>query len=238
MNNETDEEAIGGLANEFLSAHHAHRTRVRNDSHQHFKSILRAHQLSLTAIVSFQDQAGGLKFNSGNGNVDGRMGLIAQFIQGIALAFSATSEGLYPQAANLMKQELETILAIAEYEEGKRKEKKTPQFKGKMTGWAKHYGRLNELAHPSRSEIVQNFAYYSDGMGRLAGPTTIPQYNAEAYRRLLGTQALMMTVLFVQMKKLYQEVFYIMPDDADDGLIRSAVQILTEEKIAVSRMKV
>jgi hypothetical protein len=40
----------------------------------------------------------------------------------------AIAEGLYSQAAALLKQEMETIEAIHEFETGKRRDRKTPQI--------------------------------------------------------------------------------------------------------------
>ena len=47
--------------------------------------------------------------------------LVASFFQGVDITETAISEGLYGQAAALLRQELETIAALEEVELGRRR---------------------------------------------------------------------------------------------------------------------
>ncbi len=217
------------LADEFLANHLGYRNDARRRGQEQHKLLCAAHQRALSAVVSYQQRIQGQGFDATSKSLNERMALAAQFIQGIGITESAISEALYPQAANLMKQQLETLLAIDEIEEALRRDGKTPGFKGKLRRWGKFYGRLNELAHPSRHEVIKQFAFHFTKES--SGPTPIPQYDRETFARLYGTQALMLCIFFVHLEKLFVEAFYIGSDDVEHALVVSAKDILLAEGI-------
>src|SRR5260370_38912120 len=89
--------------------------------------------------------------------MEGRLTLTAQFIQGIDICEVAISEALYSQAAALLKQELETLAAIEEFENDRRKDGKTPKIgKGIMRAFGPIYSELNNIAHVSRKHIARS----------------------------------------------------------------------------------
>ena len=113
------------------------------------------------------------------------MGLIAQFILGTEITNTAILEGFYPQAANLLKQEIETIAALEECAQGKRVSGVNPRVSVLPIEWRKAYGNMNKLAHPSEHDLLNAFsAYQSDDS---YGPTTVPQYREIDGRSLLYT---------------------------------------------------
>ena len=93
----------------FLKQHAEHRSKIREFSKAANKNLLTAHQLAFSAVISYQDRIQGQKYEANDPSIKGRMGLIAQFIQEVELTETAISEGLYANAANLLKQELETL---------------------------------------------------------------------------------------------------------------------------------
>ena len=211
----------------FLENHLKHRREIREKSKGSNKELLTAHQLAFSAIISYQNRIQGLRYEAVDLAIKGRMSLLAQFIQGIDLTETAISEGLYANAANLLKQELEIIAAFDEHRDGIRLDGKTPRFKGMLAGFGRRYGELNEIAHPTRQEIVESLSTFSD-KGRY-GPTTIPQFNAELYQIFYGTQAMFFIMLLGRMRSLFLEVFGLDYSEAEVRLATSALKILIDQ---------
>jgi len=191
--------------------------------------LLTAHQLAFSSVISYQDRIQGRTYEAVEPSIKGRMGLIAQFIQGVEITEAAISEGLYAIAANLLKQELETLGAIEEYETGRRQDRRLPRFSGRISGFGKRYGEFNEIAHPTKQEIVENLTSYSQG--NLYGPTTIPQFNEELYRIFYGNQTIFLVFLLDQMQSLFKEVFGCELDSQEISLASNALRLLFEEGI-------
>ena len=104
------------------------------------------------------------------------MSLTAQFIQGIDVCETAISEGLYSQAAALLKQEMETIEAVHEYETGQRRDRTTPRL-NLLRGFGRAYGEFNNYAHASVEDIHKSIVHFEEGS--ISGPSVIPQYQRE-----------------------------------------------------------
>lgn len=161
--------------------------------------------------------------------LEARSFLVAQFIQGIELASTAISEGLYPQAANLLKQKIETLAAIDEYEAGKRKEGKTPNIKNLIGNFGYTYGQFNEIAHPSNRMIVEKLSSFSDGDHY--GPSTVPQFDPDLFQRLIGLHATLIFMLFGRMQRIFLELFGVDWDLHEVRQAKKAHQILIEQNI-------
>lgn len=213
----------------FLQKHSEHRMEIRSQSAKSNKNLLTAHQLSLAAVVSYQNRIQGIKFRAEQAHIKGRMALVAQFIQGIDVTETAISEGLYAQAANLLKQELETLASMEEFEVSARKDGQTPKFRGRLSGFGRRYGEFNEIAHPTRQEVVEQLSSFTDG--DRYGPTTVPQFNAELFQMLYGNQAMFIAMLFGHMQPLFVEVFDVDWDDAETRLASTSIRILIDEGI-------
>lgn len=213
----------------FLQNHTDHRKSIRDQSASSNKKLLTAHQLAFAAVVSYQNRIQGIKFHAEEAHIKGRMALFAQFIQGIDITETAISEGLYAQAANLLKQELETIASIAEFEVKARADGQTPKFRGRLSGFGRRYGEFNEIAHPTRQEVVERLSSFVEG--DRYGPTTIPQFDAGLFQMLYGNQAMLIAMLFGQMRPLFIEMFGVDWDDAESRMASTAIRILIEEGI-------
>lgn len=222
-------EARSQIVGPFLQNHSHHREKIRAHSANSNKNLLTAHQLALAAVVSYQNRIQGLTYHADEAHIKGRMALVAQFVQGIDITETAISEGLYAQAANLLKQELETLASIEEFEVNARDDGRTPKFRGRLSGFGRRYGEFNEIAHPTRREVVEQLTSFSDG--DRYGPTTIPQFNSELFQMLYGNQAMLIAILFGQMQPLFVEVFGVDWDDAETRLASTAIRILIDEGI-------
>lgn len=214
---------------DFLENHKKYRAEIRKKSKDSNKNLLTAHQLAFSAVISYQNRIQGIRFEAQPHSIEGRMTLIAQFIQGVELTETAISEGLYANAANLLKQELETIAAIDEYEAGNRRDGKAPRFRDRLAGFGPRYGELNEIAHPTRKEIVESLSTFSDK--ERYGPTTIPQFNSALYHILYGNQVMFLVMLFPRMRSVFVEVFGVDIDDEETRMGTSALGILIKEGI-------
>ena len=68
---------------------------------------------------------------------------------GINLSYLAIVDGLYPQAANLQKQQIETLARLEEITADTHREGKPPNVNQKsLPGLGCAYGKLNDAAHP------------------------------------------------------------------------------------------
>ena len=213
----------------FIEKHKEHRVEIREKSKATNKNLLTAHQLAFSAVISYQNRIQGIRYEAKDDSIKARMSLNAQFIQGAELTESAISEGLYANAANLLKQELETLAAFDEYEAGDRRDGKTPSFRDRLAGFGRRYGEFNEIAHPTRQEIVESLSTFSDK--EFYGPTTIPQFNSNIYHMFYGNQALFLVMLFVRMRSVFIEVFDVDWDEEEARLATSALRVLVEEGI-------
>lgn len=217
------------IASDFLQMHSKHRKRIRSQSIKSNKNLFTAHQLALAAVVSYQNRIQGKQYRAEEAQVKGRMALVAQFMQGIDITETAISEGLYAQAANLLKQELETLASMEEFSMSARKDGQVPRFRGRLSDFGRRYGEFNEIAHPTRQEVVEQLSTFSDG--DRYGPTTVPQFNGELFQMLYGNQALFISMMFAQMRPLFVEVFGVECDDAEVRLATNAIRILIDEGI-------
>lgn len=101
---------------------------TNNKSKNGYGRLLDAHMMATSAVGSMIIRKNIVPGKT-TPSISGRLSLIASFIKGIPLCEQAISNGLYEQASNLLKQELESIAAIEEYAENSRKNRKTPNVK-------------------------------------------------------------------------------------------------------------
>ncbi|PKP68450.1 MAG: hypothetical protein CVT83_05375 [Alphaproteobacteria bacterium HGW-Alphaproteobacteria-5] len=111
-------------------------------------------------------------------DVQGQAALIAHFVQGVDLCETAIVEGLYPQAATLLRQQHEIIAAVEEFTEGRRKDGKTPHATiGVLRDMGRVYGDLSGGAHVSHANLLKNFVIMEIGQNN--GPSLLPIYHHE-----------------------------------------------------------
>ncbi len=217
------------ICTSFLATHVKKRAEIRNQSKNASPNLLTAHQFAFSAVISYQDRIQGLKFEASDDSTKGRMSLLAQFIQGIDITETAISEGLYANAANLLKQELEILAAIEEFEVNQRRDGRVPKFIGRVSNFGRRYGEFNDIAHPTKKEIVASLAEFSDG--ERYGATTIPKFNKNLYQILYGTQTMFLIILLNQMQCLFKKIIQVDWDKQEIQMATSALQILIKEGV-------
>ena len=83
---------------QYLDRSHSERSRVRELWKKDAGDLLMAHEFAFSAIASMINRVAGIKFEKQSKDVEGKMSLTAQFVQGIDICEVAISEGLYSQA--------------------------------------------------------------------------------------------------------------------------------------------
>ena len=196
--------------------------------------LISAHELALSALVLLTNRNAGRHVEGPSDSVQGRVSLIAQFMQAIEIIEGAIAEGLYSQAAALLKQEMETIESIREYEEGSRIERKTPQIK-LLERLGVIYGHFNRFAHVSVTNVAKNLVYAEEEDYK--GASALPLYHRDLARGQYGIHVFLITIIFNQVHKLYKEIYGSGADEFEISLQEGALTILVEENIIVEREK-
>lgn len=205
-----------------LEKRHEVRNRWKNDA----KELLVAHEFALSAIYRAIDRFSGRKFEPRGPSVEGRMSLTAQFLQGVEPCEATISEGLYSQAAALLKQEMETIEAMHEFVQGTRREGKTPVIGGRLAGWGPIYGDMNAIAHVARRDITLQLVHVK--IGDLAAPSLVPVYNFELSKLLYGIHVFMIFDVARLNHDLFRELYGEGLDDEEFRWLAASTRILTD----------
>jgi hypothetical protein len=192
--------------------------------------LIDAHQLAFSAVCAMIDRFSGRRFAEQSRSIEGRMSLTAQFVQGIDICETSISEGLYSQAAALLKQELETLAAIDEFETGRRSDGGTPDVgNGIMHGFGPIYGDLNNIAHVSRHDLARQLVTVEQG--EICTPTLISQYNRDLARFLYGYHVYFIIAITGQVKKIFIDLFNECIAKEEQNWMLSALVILLREKV-------
>ena len=158
------------------------------------------------------------------------MSLTAQFVQGIDICETSISEGLYSQAAALLKQELETLAAVDEFENDRRKDGKTPNVgNGIMRDFGPIYGDLNNIAHVSRHDLARQLVTIEQG--EICAPSLIPRYDRELARFLYGNHVYFIIEVTRQTAQIFEEIFGEGLSKEEGDWTFYAMMILLREKV-------
>ena len=213
-----------------LAAQMAERERLRFKWKEDAGDLLDAHELGLSSVCAMIDRFSGRKFEKQPKGVEGRMSLTAQFLQGVDICETSISEGLYSQAAALLKQQLETIAAIDEYENDTRQDGRTPRIgRGVTQGFGPIYGDLNNIAHVSRHDLARQLVMVEEG--ETCAPSLTPQYNAEIARFLYGNHVYFIVEVGRQTARLFEEIFGESFSEEEAQWHFLAMTILLREKV-------
>ncbi|GGF00348.1 hypothetical protein GCM10011611_02450 [Aliidongia dinghuensis] len=187
--------------------------------------LLDAHLLAFSTLVSIVTKKAGQPGRT-SASLSGRMSLIASFIQGVDICEVCVSEGLYFQAANLLKQELETIAAIEEFKIGQRRENRTPNISRAGPGAGPLYSDLNAAAHVADqallSRLITNIV-----SAEVIGASLVPMYNREASSHLYCLHVYLMVKCAIAAAETVKETHDEEMTDLERELLNSAVEILT-----------
>jgi hypothetical protein len=226
MTDDQSSPAVVLMANQ-LSKRQEVRTRWKEDA----KDLLAAHEFALSAIYRAIDRFSGRKFDPRGPSVEGRMSLTAQFLQGVEPCETAISEGLYSQAAALLKQEMETIEAMHEFVHGTRREGRTPRIGGRLAGWGPIYGDMNAIAHVSRRDITLQLVHVE--LGDLAAPSLIPVYNYELAKLMYGLHVFMIFDIARLNHDLFCELYSEGLDEEELRWLFVATRMLTDAEVMI-----
>jgi hypothetical protein len=163
-----------------------------------------AHQFALSSIYSAMKRYFNIKFDEQSKAIEGRMALTAQFVQGVDGCECAITEGLYIQAAALLRQELETIEDVNELEKGKRKDGKTPQL-DRLKDFGRVYGFLSNLTHVSVHKELEGVITIKEGS--LIGPSIYPFFQEELAEWLYGIHVFFIVEIGRQISTLLDELY-------------------------------
>jgi len=106
------------------------------------------------------------------------LNLITTYIQGFGITENLIYEGQYSKAASMLKQEFEILTRIKEHRKECAKEGKTPNVKHAPKGSQRIYGKLNDISHPSNTDIISELLYKNfDGQTNKVSP--VPIFNEE-----------------------------------------------------------
>lgn len=211
------------LAQKFFENHYNHRKRVREQCESDNKSLVKVRDDVVSVIVSHHQRIAGIQYK----HEDNRMHLIAQLMTGLELAYVSIVEGLLAQAANLQKQQIEAITAIAEIERGRRKDGSTPNVKNSAPpGFYKQYQALNNAAHPSVAEMVEQLNHFE--AGDKSGPTHAPQYYPEHARILLANHCIYTLNIWRNAARIFANTFGKESTREELDTINTAIQTLME----------
>jgi hypothetical protein len=140
-------------------------------------------------------------------SVDRRLSLIASFVQGVDICETTISEGLYLQAAALLKQEMETVTALDEVLRDRRKDKRTPNVGNARFLWMKNvYGELNDAAHVGDENVLRSLVSRRIA-AEVTGAFLHPPYNKELSFYFYGLHVMLIIVLALQAADLHEEMY-------------------------------
>lgn len=210
----------------YLSDLMASRDHARKQWKKDAGDLIGAHELAFSALVKMIQRHSAKRIDKPEQHVEGQICLIAQFLIGIEVCETAISEGMYSQASALLKQELETIAGIDEYNNGTRKEGVTPKMSktGPTAGFGPVYGRLNEICHVSRHEIAKNLV--TGQVGETVGANIMPIYNKDLALFLYAQHVHYITLVARQADVLFESVYGAGISDEEKTWVGTAISIM------------
>jgi len=210
-------------ASEMLRRHYTQCTKARVQCESENATLVKIRTDILSAISIKNDLARGKTSRED----DIRLYLIAQYLIGIDLSYIAIVEGIYAQAANLQKQQIETLARLEEETNGKQRQGKTPNVnQPTMPGLGRQYGLLNDAAHPSKSEIIKEISQYSTAKSQ--GASSDPRFIQEFCEPLLSNHCVYLLHLWRHMANLFLELFDVENDEKEAALLESAIMTLRD----------
>lgn len=190
--------------------------------------LIDVHQVAFSALASLLKRNLGRKVDNLSKAQEGQICLISHFVQGIDICENSISEGLYSQAAALLKQEIEIVSGIEEYRVDQRKEKRTPSIgKGVTAGFGPVYGQLNEIAHLGRHQIVKNIV--SGYFGDQIGASIVPIYDKDLAFTLYGQHIHYIILVTQQLDVLFYSIYGSGLNQEEKEWLGNAIGVLLKE---------
>ena len=134
-----------------------------------------------------------------------RMSLTASLLQSTIIVEQAITSGFYWAATGLLRQHMEALARIILIRSGKSAtDGGSPNVGVLPFGLARNYGRLSQLAHVSKGEVLQEFSS-SELSDLLASP--MPRYIKDWANDLLAIHTGHMITLAFEISYLHSEVY-------------------------------
>ncbi|MEO0412964.1 MAG: hypothetical protein AAF221_14120 [Pseudomonadota bacterium] len=226
-NNQTD---FSELPNLWRERHASHRSFVKLEFNMCFPKLLTAYGSVWSSVVSYQHRIQGIKYTDRNTDYQKALYFCAQFVMGVELTSTAIMEGLYAQSANLLKQELELLVAIDEILRSDRQEGKIPHVsRSRLYSFGKNYGQFNDIAHPAKSDLVKWFTYFEKD--DRSGPTAVPIFRKASARFCFSNHCQFLAIQFAQMSDVFKAVFQVEPSAEEVEAVKRCLNILADEKL-------
>jgi hypothetical protein len=200
---------------------------VREQSKSNYGLLLDAHLCVMGVISTLIYKKNGVPGKT-NESISGRLSLVSSFLQGIDLCETSISEGLYSQAAALLKQQMETVAAMEEYASGKRMNKKTPNVKEVRFNLSRWYGDLNGAAHVS-DQTVMHALFQAESFEDAVPTSIMPIYHIETSRSLFAMHVSLLIHFAHCLGKLHSEMYNEGLDSTDYLMLASALRMIEEE---------
>jgi hypothetical protein len=167
---------------QFKVHQHRHRFAVRSDFKSAAGDLLAAHEFALSAIVQCLGRFAGKKWKSDlafeiRQKIEQVSQLSALFLQGVDPSEVAISEGLYGQAATLLRQRMEILGAIDEVWLGKRNPRSTPKITSLPSELRRQYVILSELSHAAVPDYLSQI--HTSTRGELVGTSLTPTFDKD-----------------------------------------------------------
>lgn len=180
----------------------------------------------LNVCVSLIGRASQSPFESGN-PLSHSMFLAAQFLQGVDITRMCIQIGAYHQTANLLKQESEILAAMHEVRSGTRKDRKTAKFRGEMQKLFRKYRELNNIAHPTNTDVVELLASKVEGDN--VDPTLDIQFNEALCKNFFGYHSLLVCMFSNELTEVMVNTVDVDVTDEEAALIINAINELVSE---------
>jgi hypothetical protein len=131
--------------------------RVRLETEGKLQPLREAHRIVGDLLLRLVHQ-GVFEASSPTEGQSRRMSLTAGLIQSVSVSNNLIISGFYWSAAAVLRQQMEAVARVVEIRTEKYKGgTKTPDVALLPYGLAQNYGRLSELAHTSRRELLGDF---------------------------------------------------------------------------------
>lgn len=131
--------------------------RVRVETEGRLQPLRDAHRIVGDLLLRLVQQ-GAVEAASPTESQSQRLSLIAGLIQSVSVSNDLIVSGFYWGAAAVLRQQMEAVARVVEIRTGKYKGgTKPPDVALLSYGLAQNYGRLSELAHTSRGELLADF---------------------------------------------------------------------------------
>jgi hypothetical protein len=221
---------------DLLSSIRESRNEIREKSKREYGSGLLDAHLMVTGVLHEVLSRKSLIPGKTNKSIANRRVVIVSFVQGIPICEEAIREGLYVQAAALVRQELETVAAIEEEVEDVREDGETPNVKHVPWEMNRLYGELSAATHVSDHGYLAEI-YRAEERGDARPVSVVPTYRDGAARNLYAIHVGLLIQVAMHLHEVQVEAYGEEEGELEEFellMIMRAVDILNEEGLLES----